>query len=203
MIRPPAIWHDPRAASAAEFALVLPLLLLLLLGMIDAGRFMWEYNQAEKATQMGVRYAVTTDVVAPGLNSYSFAIDGGVIAGEPVPVSSFERATCNDTACTCVAASGNFCGSIGYDGAAFQAIVQRMKAMYPVIADDNVIVEYRNVGLGFSGDPSGSDVAAMVTVRLTGLTFQPLAGMFFGAGVTMPDFRAALTLEDGAGTVAN
>ena len=51
------------AASAAEFALVLPLLLLLLFGIIDAGRFMWECNRAEKATQMGVRFAVVTDPV--------------------------------------------------------------------------------------------------------------------------------------------
>ena len=44
-----------------------PLLPVLLLGLIDAGRFMWEYNQAEKATQMGVRYAVSTDLVPAGI----------------------------------------------------------------------------------------------------------------------------------------
>ena len=29
-------------ASAAEFGLVLPLLIILLLGIIDAGRFIWD-----------------------------------------------------------------------------------------------------------------------------------------------------------------
>lgn len=196
------LFHDQRAASAAEFALVLPLLLLFLLGLIDTGRFMWEYNQAEKATQMGVRHAVATNVVPTGLSTYSFATSGGIIAGNPVPVSSFEQATCNTTSCSC-SPSGGVCSVIGYDGLAFDAIVARMNDMYGPITDTNVTVEYRNVGLGFSGDPNGPDVAPLVTVRLTGMTFQPLSTMIFGVGVSMPDFRAALTLEDGAGTVAN
>ena len=56
-----SLLRDRSAASAAEFALVLPLLLLFLFGIIDAGRFMWEYNRAEKATQVGARVAVVTD----------------------------------------------------------------------------------------------------------------------------------------------
>ena len=200
---------DQRGASAAEFALVLPLLLLLLLGLIDAGRFMWEYNQAEKATQMGVRYAVATAVVPAGLGSYSFASQGGVTAGESVPTSSagsppawFGSATCNNASCTCSGSSG-ICNVIGYDPVAFGRIVARMNFMYHGATAPRVTVEYRNVGLGFSGDPNGPDVAPLVTVRLTGMRFQPLSTMMLGLGVDMPDFRAALTLEDGSGTVAN
>ena len=198
--------YDRNGASAAEFALVLPLLLLFLLGLIDTGRFMWEYNQAEKATQMGVRYAVTTEMVPSGLEAYSFAVSDGVFAGEPVPTSSFQEASCNTTSCSCTP-GGGVCGAIGYDGIAFDAIVARMKAMYGPITDSNVVVEYRNIGLGYSGDPNGPDVAPLVTVRLiqgpNGFKFKPLSTMIFGVQVPMPDFRAALTLEDGTGTVAN
>jgi len=94
-----------RAASAAEFALVLPLLLLLLFGIIDAGRFMWEWNRAEKATQMGARYAVVADPVLNGLdNSYSFSISGGIPQGTAVPTTSFNTATCDNSTCSSLAA---------------------------------------------------------------------------------------------------
>ena len=105
---------DRTAASAAEFALVLPLFLLLLFGIIDAGRFMWEYNLAEKATQMGVRYAVVTNPVASGLSSYSFSISDGIGQGNPVPTDNFDVATCTDSTCDCT--GGAICGSIGHDG---------------------------------------------------------------------------------------
>ena len=197
-----AFLRDRRGASAAEFALVLPLLLLLLFGLIDAGRFIWEYNRAEKATQMGARYAVVTDPIAPGLASFSFAVDGSVIAGDPIPTSEFDYAQCDETSCaTCV--GGNVCSSIGYDAAAFANLVTRMDAMYPPIGPGNVEVEYRNVGLGYAGDPNGPDVAPLVTVKLKDLTFKPITTLIFDLSLPMPDFRAALTLEDGAGTKAN
>ena len=180
---------------------MLPLLLLFLLGILDAGRFMWEYNRAEKATQMGARHAVVTNMVPAGLVAYSFALSDGILAGEPVPTANFDSATCDTNGCTC--SGGAVCGSIGYNAAAFDAIVETMNDMYPEIADTNVTVEYRNIGLGYAGDPNGPDVAPLVTVRLTNLTFEPITFMLFGTNITMPDFAAALTLEDGAGTVAN
>ena len=59
-------------AIGAEFALVLPVLLLFLLGIIDVGRYMWSINQLEKATQIGARMAVVTDMVASDLGSDNY-----------------------------------------------------------------------------------------------------------------------------------
>ena len=57
-----AFMRETGAAGAAEFALILPLFLLFLLGIIDAGRYAWAFNQAEKATQVGARWAVPITV---------------------------------------------------------------------------------------------------------------------------------------------
>jgi hypothetical protein len=77
-----------------------------------------------------------------------------------------------------------------------------MATMYPSITAANVEVEYKNVGLGYSGDPNGPDVAPLVTVRLTGLTFQPITSLLL-ASFTMPDFATSLTGEDLSGTASN
>lgn len=195
--------RDERGGSAAEFALTLPLLLLLLFGIIDIGRFIYEYNLAEKATQMGVRYAVSTNVIPANLGTYSFATGPTtpVPAGDPVPASYFSVSTCDDTSCAC---TGSSCSSLdGYNNANFRQIVDRMKIFYPYIGYNDVTVEYRNIGLGYAGDPGGTDIAALVTVRLRNLSYRPLTGMLFKATIPMGAFSAALTLEDGAGSVAN
>lgn len=198
-----SLTRDERGASAAEFALVVPLLLVLLFGVIDAGRFMWEYNRAEKATQMGVRYAAVANPVIPALASYSFAVTGEVTPGDPIPNTLFDDALCDEDSCSCAASSGGFCGAAGHDATAFANIVTRMKAIYSPIDADNVEVEYRNVGLGYAGDPNGPDVAPLITVSLKDLEFSPITCLVFACAIEMPDFRAALTAEDLNGNVSN
>ncbi|ODT91755.1 MAG: hypothetical protein ABS86_02175 [Sphingobium sp. SCN 64-10] len=95
------LWQDRTGASAAEFAMVVPLLLLFIFGAIDVGRFMWTMNEAEKAAQMGARFAVATDVIPTGMASYSYAVSGGIAQGDPIPQSSFPGVNCTSTACTC------------------------------------------------------------------------------------------------------
>lgn len=190
---------------AAEFALVLPLALLFFFGIIDIGRFMWEYNRAEKATQMGTRYAVATDVVSSGLSTYSFAISCGIPQGTPVNSTQFTSSVCTSSQCKVTAScSGIPSGSTAtaYNAAAFTRIVNRMQAFKGDIVPANVTVTYANSGLGYAGDPNGLDVAPSTTVQVTGLRFNPIV-LFNAVTFNMPAFSYSLTLEDGAGTVSN
>jgi len=196
-----SLWQDRRAATAAEFAFVLPLLTVLLFGIIDGGRFLWECNRAEKATQAGVRFAAVTAMVPSSLAAYKFTVGTEVtqvVPGVPVPTSSFESVTCTSTGCTKTGAGP----TPGFSATAWAAILDRMQAMYPAIGTTNFTVTYENVGLGYAGDPYGPDVSPLVTVKLQGLTFHPITSLLF-ATVNMPDFRASMTLEDGLGTQSN
>jgi hypothetical protein len=210
-----SILRDTKGGTAAEFAMVLPLAIVFLLGIIDVGRLMWTWNMAEKATQMGVRYAVVTDYVAPAIASQTFVGQSGLTQGDPIPASAYGITTCDKPtalapiACSCVGtcpwgASPAVASATGTPAKnPYTRIFDRMDAIMPELTPENIKVLYQPSGVGFAGDPNGSDIAPLVTVQLTGVTFTPMLFQLFGASITLPDFRASLTLEDGAGTVSN
>lgn len=186
-----------RGSSSVEFAMVLPLLILFILGIIDAGRLMWSYNRAEKAAQMAVRYAAVTDMVPATLATTDFTLQasGAVPGGQPVPTSAFSSTTCTSGSCS---------GSWGYSAAAFTNVVNRARLFMPELAAANVQIRYDNVGLGYAGDPNGPDVAPLITVSLINLQFRPLVfALFRRATLPMPTVTASVTGEDLAGTVSN
>lgn len=201
MSRARALWSDESGASAAEFTLVLPLMLIFLLGIMDVGFYAWQLNRAEKATQTGARWAVTTDLVPSGLVAYSFAVGAGVPQGTVVPeADSFEEIVCTDDGCACTGACPFPADA---DADAFAAIVERMQDIKNEIEPANVEIVYSWSGLGFSGDPNGPDVAPFVTVRLVDMDYQPLFTLITGGDVALPDFAYTLTAEDSQGTYAN
>jgi Flp pilus assembly protein TadG len=100
------ILNDRDGSSAAEFALVLPLLIIFLLGIIDVGRLMWTWNHAEKATQMGVRYAIVTDPVPSGLAAFSFVGTGSLTQGDVIPTSAYGTMECTNSTGTATAPIG-------------------------------------------------------------------------------------------------
>lgn len=201
------LFLDGSGGSAAEFSLVLPLLVLLLFGMIDTGRYMWEYNRAEKATMMGARFAVVTDVVPSALASTHFV---GTTNCDPTNSGSYVSCTQGDTIKNPAAIGTIICLSTGCTPPAYSAmtanafphIAARMRLMKPDIADANVEVDYRGAGLGYAGDPNGMEIAPLVTVKLTGVQFRPLSFLML-AHVNMPDFATTLTSEDSSGTASN
>lgn len=202
-----AFFRDCSGAGAAEFALILPLMLLFLFGIIDVGRFAWDMNQIGKAVQVGARRAVVTDTIPEGLRTYSYAISGSVPQG--TTVTTFPGIYCTGTSSTTTC---NWVGGAPPSGFTmtptsgtrpFQDLVERMKQVDPDITYANVRVDYQPSGLGFAGDPNGPDVAPLTKVTISGLQFKPL--MLFPTRITInfPAVSYSLPMEDGSGSVSS
>ena len=187
-------------ASAAEFGIVLPLFILFLLGIIDVGRWLWTYNHLEKAAQMGARMAVVTTAAPAGINA-SYVGVGGLTQGDVIPANAFGKITCTNSSCSCTTTP---CPTLGaFSNADFNRVQQWMTLFEHQIAPANVTIEYSSSGLGYAGNPNGPDLAPIVTVRLSGMTFTPLACELVGCSFAMPAFVSSLTFEDGIGSQSN
>lgn len=202
MIRSPL--RCTSGSSSVEFALTLPLLMILLFGIVDAGRLAWEYNRTEKATQVGARFAVVTSSFPPGLVSQSYlgSFGGATLTqGDRIPAAALGDLKCTSTSCTCVTAP---CVSTPgtLDTTVFGYLLNRMKSMNPRITASNVEIHYTGSGLGYAGDPNGMQIAPLVTVKVTGMTWHPITGLMF-LNFTLPDVSTSLTAEDASGDQSN
>ncbi len=188
--------RERRGAAGAEFALIIVVFAGLLLGIIDFGRALWEYNSAMKACQVGVRFAIANNIIANDLMTYDGILDGGYAALDPIPVSAFPTPiVCNSTSCT---------PNEGYEAAAYDAIYDVMGAHFPRLgtaANPNtqaiVEVTYEHIGMGKAGNPYGPDVWPLTTVSIRGMQFE-FSTLLIGAVLPFefPKCSASLTGED-------
>lgn len=185
---------DQHGSSAAEFALTLPLLLILLFVGIDAGRYIYDSNRIEKATQFGARFAVVTDPVATDLTTIDYVgqtVDGVTLTqGDRIPADALATVTCDSTSC----GAGHT-----YNSTAFSNIVARMQLIMPDLQATDVKVIYNGSGLGFAGDPSGMQIAPLVTIQVSGMTWKPVSG-FMLLNAHYPSISTTLTAEDSVGS---
>ncbi|MCH8097791.1 MAG: pilus assembly protein [Proteobacteria bacterium] len=204
-----ALAREQGGAVAVEYAIIIGLLMVLTISIVEFSLALWQWNSAEKSTELGVRYAVQSDPVAAGFSGtgWNGVIDGGFEPGTSLDTSTLGafRVICNDTNCTCTGCPGGF--STTHDSTAFTDIVDHMSGVFFRVQPSNVIVEYAHVGMGFAGRPGG-DIVPMVTVRLSGVTFDFMVLNFLrpmmvgGAqqstsnGIPMPPFTATLSGED-------
>ncbi len=194
-------FHAAEAGAAAvELAIVFPLLLMFTFGIIEFGLVLHQMNMAEKATQLGVRKAVTWDPVAPELATYT-ASGLGPGPGQPLPAGLQLEIVCDNAGCTGTGAIP----APTFSSAAFTELVDAMARIYPAIGPEDVVVTYRNIGLGFVGRPGGA-VVPSVTVDLRNLTYDfillDVAVLIVSFGtidvndIIYPSFSATLTGED-------
>lgn len=218
MIRLRSLFADRLGTSAAEFALVLPVALLLFFGIIDVGRYTWALNQLEKSAQAGARYAVATDIVPDGINDVNYVgytCNGNTLGpGDVICKDALGTITCSKSGggvtCSCEqsAMGSDSCPNLGTANAtAFTNIVNRMRVTDARITEDHVSVIYAGSGIGFAGDPGVdddgnplSDVAPLVTVEVAAVSVRLM--LLLGGAINLPSVSYTLTLEDGDGAVA-
>jgi hypothetical protein len=182
--------------SSIEFVIVASVFFLLVFAIIDFSRALWEWNSAAKATHMGVRYAVVNDPVTDAVDYDGIA--NGYGNGQAIPVDAFN----GGNPVTCVRPAGATLCTLGnVSDAAFLAVVARMKQTYDRVEPENVIIEYRHIGLGFSGNPFGSDIIPTVTVKLQLPDFVLVTPVLSGIlTIGRPDYQTTFTAEDHQGT---
>ncbi|HEY0563822.1 MAG TPA: TadE/TadG family type IV pilus assembly protein [Methylophilus sp.] len=62
--------NKQNGVAAVEFALLLPILLLLAFGVVEFGRFMYQYNSLAKAVRDSTRFLAATSPTLPGYSTY-------------------------------------------------------------------------------------------------------------------------------------
>lgn len=166
---------DQRGESLIGFALVAPILIMLSLAILEFSLVVFDYHRAGEATRRAARLAAISTPVADV---------SGFAAGSTIQCSS--------------AGGGVSCGGIdAADPAAFDAIIDEMRQVLPIIGPENLEVTYSDSGLGDPTTPGG--IIPLVSVRLVGLDHPfLLLGGFPGisSGVTFPPF---LTNQLGTG----
>ena len=166
-------------AALVEAALILPILLLLVFGLMEISLYFWNANLAAKAVQLGVRRAIVSDAVAvgPGLD----AAEGehywdGLPPGQrcfpagpgPSPCPEFSVACDVSAGCRCEGGNCRFT----YATARLAPILAAMRAVLPDLRPDNIRIAYATNGLGYVGRPL--PVPVDVTVSLVGLRYETI-----------------------------
>lgn len=170
---------DTQGSALVEAALVLPVLLLLLFGVIDFTLFVSQSSSANKAVHLGVRKAIVSDPVAagPGLTpAESSTYWNGLPLGTKCSIDASNVSPCPVFAVECSAGSGCNCSGARCGFVLIQAnmapILSAMRAALPQIRPDQIQVRYATNYLGYVGRPV--PVPADVTVSITGMAYEPI-----------------------------
>ncbi len=208
--------RDDRASTTVEMVWVFPSLIILTFGIIDFGRAMFDWNAAEKATQIGSREAVIRDPVATPIKTWfecnppNDSSEVGLLCADPAggirTQCDFGTVVCTSTGCT---HNGTALDATKLDQTVFSGIVTAMQAALPRLQPENVTLTYRSSQLGFIGKPDGP--VPEVTAQVSGVPFDLFgldrdvyqgpqglvpAPAIFKADWTVPTLSVTLTGED-------
>ncbi len=155
--------RDRSGATMVEYALALPVLIVLIFGALDLAWAAYQWNAASKATQWGARWAVVnppmSTAFATALNDSSYILPDEL--GEDCMTATSDCSQALQTT-VCTTATCTMDEMLGL-----------MRGVFFILRDENVRVTYdpypNGQQLGFVGRPGGPPVR--VTVDLSCQTF--------------------------------
>ena len=188
-------------AALIEAALLLPILLLLVFGVMEISLYFWTWGLAIKATQLGARRAVISSSVAvgPGLDvGDSASYWDGLPPGARCFQKPGSRSICPEFAVRCDLATGCQCTGeacqFRFSATRLAPILKAMQAVMPNLKPDNIEISYAANGLGYVARPG--PVPVDVRVSLIGVRYTPIfLGDIFGASLSL-HASALLPSED-------
>lgn len=152
-----------QGATAVEFAVIAPVLVLLTFGVIDIAMVMFQYHNLNEAARRAAREAL--------LN----------------PVGDATQLTNTGDTLTCSGATSS-CTDGVFEATNFNVVLTAAQTSYPELAANQLTVSYANTGLG----SAGCLVIPVITTTITGvrLDFLFLGGFIDQQGIELPDFAA-------------
>lgn len=174
-----AFARDESGSTLVEFAIVMPLFLLILFGLIEFGRMGFEYVMANKAVQLATRIAVARPPACPGV---ALVNTRGVVPVGTLP--PYFGTNCRAGATICAAPVTVTCNGDANNPTVAE-VWGAVRGLMPVgSAASNLRFSYTYTSdLGFLGGP----YVPMVMVETRNLTFQfvtPLNALAVVAGST-------------------
>ena len=94
-MRKSTILSDRRASAALEFALVMPVFLLFLLGMLEYGRMVWTWQALQATAGVTARCVAIGSSDCPIAATYANAVAGRFGIGNPTITASHALGACN------------------------------------------------------------------------------------------------------------
>jgi len=147
--------HDCDGGSLLEFTMVFPIVMMVVLGTVDATYMLHEWNQASKAAYRGARQAVVSAPAVPAVAAPAYnPLFTGQDCYDPTTGTSTGACPTIDQSCTGVAC----------DATALAPILAAMQTAFPRVQAANVQIRYQTNGLGFNGQPGGLPMSVTVSI---------------------------------------
>ncbi len=182
--------RDADGAYQIEFAITMPVLIVLSIGLLEFSLISFEFQKASEATRRAARYVIIGNDIPNTAN---------LLAVDEAPVitctSTGGEVSC-DGASPYGAASG---GTYPAANANFQAMFALMQEIKTDLQEENVVVTYESTKVGDVDNAGG--IIPLVTVTIVDLEHTLVTGRIIGIEtMDFPDFKTSIL---GSGRTVN